>query len=37
MINKDFLQQIMAGEKQFMFLKDIKPVNMPSYDELSVK
>jgi hypothetical protein len=37
MINKDYLQQIVAGEKQLMFLKDTKPVNMPSYDELSVK
>lgn len=37
MINKDFLKQILAEEKEFMEVDAVKKVNMPKYDELSVK
>ena len=37
MINKDFLKSVLNGEKQLLKLKDVKFVNPPSYDEISVK
>ena len=37
MINKDFLGQIMSGEKELIPRSDVKTVEVPSYDELSVK
>jgi len=37
MVNKDFIRQLLCEEK-FMFpLKEVKFVNVPVYDELSVK
>jgi hypothetical protein len=37
MFTKDHLKAILAGEKRLLLVKDIKVVNMPKYDELSVK
>ena len=36
MCNKDFLRQIIAGEKELLPLSAIKMVNVPEFDELSV-
>ena len=36
-INKDFLKQVLAEDKQLMELGDLRPINVPLYDELSVK
>jgi len=35
--NKDFLKEVFAGTKALMELNQVKRVNMPMYDELSVK
>ena len=37
MVNKDFLRQVLSEEKLLFLLKDVKFVNVPAYDELSVK
>jgi len=37
MINKDFLKQVLKEEKKLLSLKEVKYVNVPHYDELSVK
>ena len=37
MINKDFLKQVLANEKSLMKMSELKAVNVPKYDELSVK
>ena len=37
MINKDFLKKILKDEKKLLPLADVKYVNVPRYDELSVK
>jgi len=37
MVNKDFLKQILSGEKELIPLKFIRIVDVPAYDELSVK
>jgi hypothetical protein len=37
MVNKDFLKQILIEEKELMEVDAIKKVNMPKFDELSVK
>jgi hypothetical protein len=37
MINKDYLKGIFAEQKKLMLLKDVKLINVPKYDELSVK
>lgn len=37
MINKDFLKQILIEEKKLLSLEDLKQINIPKYDELSVK
>ena len=37
MINKDFLKQVLAGEKCLLPLANMRPIHMPKYDELSVK
>jgi hypothetical protein len=37
MVNRDYLKAILSGEKQFLPLSDVKMVNVPAYDELSVK
>ena len=36
MCNKDFLRQIISGEKELIKRSEIKTVDVPSYDELSV-
>ena len=35
--NKDFLKEVFAGTKSLMSLSQVRPVNMPNYDETSVK
>ena len=37
MVNKDHMRKILLEEKRFMPLEDVKTVNMPKWDELSVK
>ena len=37
MINKDFIKKIFKEEKRLLELKKVKYVNVPHYDELSVK
>jgi hypothetical protein len=37
MVNKDFLKQIIEGEKELLDIEVVRFVNMPEYDELSVK
>lgn len=37
MMNKDFLRQVLKDEKKLLKLSELKPINMPKYDELSVK
>ena len=36
MCNKDFLRQIVSGEKELMTRSEIRTVDVPAYDELSV-
>ena len=36
MINKDFLRKILAEEKKLFYLVEVKMVNVPKFDELSV-
>jgi hypothetical protein len=36
-INKDFLKQVLTEEKSLFAMHDVKWVNVPQYDELSVK
>ena len=36
-INKDFLKQVLAEEKHLLSNNEVKTVNVPLYDELSVK
>ena len=36
MINKDFLKEVLAEEKDLLELKDVKWINVPLFDELSV-
>ena len=35
--NKDFLKEVFAGTKALLKLSEVKSVNMPMYDEFSVK
>ena len=37
MLNKDFLKQVLAGDKQLLELKHLKQVYVPVYDELAVQ
>ena len=37
MVNKDFLRQILMEEKQLLPMSAVKSVNVPAYDELSVR
>ena len=37
MVNKDFLKQVLAGEKQLLPKAEVTHVEVPHYDELSVK
>ena len=36
MINKDFLKEVLAEDKEFIELRDVKWINVPLFDELSV-
>ena len=36
MLNKDFLKEIFVEEKYLLHLNDVKRINVPLYDELSV-
>ena len=36
MINKDFLKQVFANEKSLLRLDQVRRINVPLYDELSV-
>ena len=37
MLNRDFMKQLLAEEKKLLELRQVKYVNMPHYEELSVK
>jgi len=37
MITKDFLKQILADEKKLLKMSALRSINMPKFDELSVK
>ena len=36
MINKDFLREVLAEDKDLLPLKKVKWINVPLFDELSV-
>ena len=36
MMNKDFLKEVFAEEKDLLPLKEVKWINVPLFDELSV-
>ena len=36
-VNKDFLKQVFAGKKQLVPNNQIRPIEVPHYDELSVE
>ena len=37
MVNKDFLKMVLTEEKKLLHLHEVRWVNVPHYDELSVK
>ena len=37
MINKDFLKLVLTEKKKLLLLSEVKHVNVPHYEELSVK
>ena len=37
MINKDMLKEILSGNKALLKLKDVRFIQVPRYDEISVK
>ena len=37
MLNRDFMKQLLAEEKKLLELRAVQHVNVPKYDELSVK
>ena len=37
MITKDFLKLVLSGNKRLLELNEVKRVNVPVYDELSVR
>ena len=37
MMNKDFLKDILADRKKLLAMKEVSFINVPKYDELSVK
>ena len=37
MIGHDFMKQVLANEKKLMKVKDIRCIQPPKYDEISVK
>ena len=36
MVNKDHLKLVLADKKKFLKMKDVRFVNPPAYDEISV-
>ena len=36
MCNKDFLKEVLSGDKELLELSDVRYINVPLYDELSV-
>ena len=36
-MNRDFLRQVLKGDKDLLPMSDIKPINIPKFDELSVR
>jgi len=36
-INKDFIRDVLSGNKQLLKKDMVKPIHVPHYDELSVK
>ena len=36
-INKDFMRQVLTGEKKLMKKNQVDYIHVPAYDELSVK
>ena len=36
-VNKDFLKAVLGGKKQLMKKEQVAKINVPHYDELSVK
>ena len=37
MITKDFLKQVLTGEKELLKMSAVKFVNAPAFDEIGVK
>ena len=37
MINKDFIKLVLMGSKKLVKMSNLKPINAPAYDEISVK
>ena len=37
MVNTDFLKSVLAEEKDLLEMSELKPINVASYDEVSVK
>ena len=37
MLTKEFLKKVLAGEKKLMMKKDLLPIEVPGYDEISSK
>ena len=37
MVNKDFLKQVVNDEKKLLPIAEVKNINVPKFDELSVK
>ena len=37
MMNKDFLRAVLADKKKLLKLSEVKMINVPKYEELSVK
>ena len=37
MLNRDFMKQLLAEDKKLLELRAVRHVNVPRYDELSVK
>ena len=37
MFNKDFLRQVLAEEKELMEINNVRFINVPHFDEISVK
>ena len=36
-VTKDFLKQVLAGEKDLLHRSNVNEINVPQYEELSVK